>query len=51
MPTKSALSGTRRANITGFREREPLVEGLAMPQTVESGNLRRDKSDMRWMSV
>ncbi len=51
MPTIPAASGARRANITGFPEREPHVEGLAMPQSVESGNLRRNKAVIRWMSL
>jgi hypothetical protein len=51
MPTIPAVSGAQRANVAGFRERELHVEGLAMPQSVESGNLRRNKAVIRWMSL
>ncbi|PZR88409.1 MAG: hypothetical protein DLM68_07370, partial [Hyphomicrobiales bacterium] len=49
--TISALSGARCADVARFRAREPHVEGLALSQSVESGNLRRDKAVIRWMSV
>ncbi|MGH6846198.1 MAG: hypothetical protein ACREC0_01805 [Methylocella sp.] len=50
-PTISALSGARRANVTGVRAREPHVEGLPLPQFVASGNLRRNKAVIRWKSI
>ncbi len=37
MPTKSALSGARRADVTGLGAREPRVECLALPKSVEWG--------------
>ena len=39
MPTKSALSGARRAKVTGFGVPEHHRDGLALPRLVRSGNL------------
>jgi hypothetical protein len=47
------LSGARRADVTGFGAREPLVEGvplveeLALPKSVESGKLSVNKAGIR----
>ena len=51
MPTKSAASGAQRANVTGCRAREPDVEGLALPHSVEGGDLSFNKAVIRWMSI
>jgi len=51
MTTKSALSGARRANVTGLGAREPRLEGLALPKYFEGGNLNLNKAVMRWMSA
>jgi hypothetical protein len=40
MPTKSALSGARHANVTGIGVPEHLSNGSALPMLVQSGNLR-----------
>ena len=39
MPTKSALSGARRADVTGFGVPEHHRDGSALPRLVQSGNL------------
>jgi hypothetical protein len=44
MPTKSAFFGSRRAEVTGLGAREPRVEGLALPKSVESRNLSVNKA-------
>jgi hypothetical protein len=46
MPTKSPMSGARRADRTGLwvlRREEP-----ALPKSVEPGNLALDKAVTRW---
>jgi outer membrane protein assembly factor BamB len=40
----------RRADVTGLGAREPRVEGLALPKSVESGNLSFSKTGIRRMS-
>ncbi|MGH6862933.1 MAG: hypothetical protein ACRECN_01455 [Methylocella sp.] len=49
MPTKSALSGARRAGLGGFWAHRR--EGAALPKSVERGNLGLDKAVIRWTSV
>jgi 8-oxo-dGTP pyrophosphatase MutT (NUDIX family) len=39
MPTKSALPGARRADVTGFGMPEHQGDGSALPRLVQSGNL------------
>jgi hypothetical protein len=39
MPTKSALPGARRADVTGFGMPEHHADGSALPRLVQSGNL------------
>jgi len=48
---KIRIFGAWRANVTGLGAREPDVEGLALPISVESGNLSFSKTGIRWMSV
>jgi hypothetical protein len=43
-------SRARRANVTGLGAREPRVEGLALPKSVESANLSVSQTGIRWMS-
>jgi len=45
-----SISGARRANVTGLEAREPRVEELALPKSVESGNLSVNEAVIRWMS-
>jgi hypothetical protein len=40
----------RRADVPGSGAREPRVESLAMPKSVESGKLSVNKVGIRWMS-
>jgi hypothetical protein len=47
---KIHIFGARRANVTGLGAREPRVEGLALPKSVESGKLSFSKTGIRWMS-
>jgi hypothetical protein len=39
MPTKSALSGARPADVTGFGVPEHHGDGSALPMLVQSGNI------------
>jgi hypothetical protein len=39
MPTKSALSGARHTDVTGFGASEDHGDGSALPRLVQSGNL------------
>jgi hypothetical protein len=39
VPTKSALSGARRADVSGFGVSEHHGDGSALPMLVQSGNL------------
>jgi hypothetical protein len=48
---KIRISGARRANATGLGAREPRAEELALPKSVETGNLGLNKTVIRWMSV
>ena len=48
---KFRIFGAWRADVTGLGAREPHVEGLALPISVESGNLSFSKTGIRWMSV
>jgi hypothetical protein len=48
---KIRIFGAWRANVTGLGAREPHVEGLALPISVESGNLSFSKTGIRWISV
>ncbi len=48
MPTKSPLSGARRADLAGSCVH--LREGSALPKSVERGNLARNKAVIRWTS-
>jgi hypothetical protein len=50
MTTKSALSGARRDGVIGLRTWEPHLEGLALPKSIESGNLSLNKAVIWWMS-
>jgi Protein of unknown function (DUF4239) len=50
MATKSELSGARHADLTGLGAREPRVECMALPKSVESGNLSFSKTGIRWIS-
>ena len=45
------IFGARRANVPGLGAREPRAEELALPKSVESGNLGLNKAVIRWMSV
>jgi hypothetical protein len=47
---KIHIFGARRANATGLGAREPRVEGLALPKSVESGNLSFSQTGIQWMS-
>jgi hypothetical protein len=49
--TVKTAPDARRADVTGLGQREPHVEGLALPKSVESGNLSFSKAGIRWMSV
>jgi hypothetical protein len=49
MTTKSTFSALG-ANVTGLGAREPRVEGLALPKSVECGNLSFSRTGIRWMS-
>jgi len=51
MPTKSALSGARRADVTGFGVPEHHRDGSALPMLVKSGNISLNKADIQWMSA
>jgi hypothetical protein len=48
---KIHIFGARRANVTGLGAREPRAEELALPKSVERGNLSLNKAVIRWMSV
>jgi hypothetical protein len=48
---KIHIFGARRANVPGLGAREPRAEELALPKSVESGNLGFNKAVIRWMSV
>src|ERR1700730_3244159 len=48
---KFRIFGAWRADVTGLGAREPHVEGLALPISVESGNLSFSKTGIRWMLV
>jgi hypothetical protein len=48
---KIHIFGARRANVTGLGAREPRAEELALPKSVESGNLGLNKAVIRWISV
>jgi hypothetical protein len=48
---KIHIFGARRAKVTDLGAREPHVEDLALPKSVESGNLGLNKAVIRWMSV
>jgi hypothetical protein len=48
---KIRIFGAWRADVTGLGAREPHVEGLALPISVESGNLSFSKTGIRWMLV
>jgi hypothetical protein len=50
MTTKSAFSALG-APMSLAWVHEPHVEGLALPISVESGNLSFSKTGIRWMSV
>jgi hypothetical protein len=45
------ISGARRADVTGVVHGSPRVEDLALPKSVESGNLSVNKAVIRRMSV
>jgi hypothetical protein len=47
---KIHILGARCANITGFGARERRAEELALPESVESGNLGPKKAVIRSMS-
>jgi hypothetical protein len=49
MTTKSTFSALG-ANVTGLGAGEPRVEGLALPKSVECGNLNFSKTGIRWIS-
>jgi hypothetical protein len=48
---KIRIFGARHADDTGLGAPEPRVEGLALPKSVASGNLRLNKGVIRWMLV
>jgi hypothetical protein len=48
---KIHIFGARRVNVTGLGAREPRAEELALPKSVETGNLGLNKAVIRWMSV
>jgi hypothetical protein len=48
---KIRIFGARRANVPGLCAREPRVGKLALPKSVESGNLSRNKIVIRGMSA
>jgi hypothetical protein len=48
-PASQIALGAWRANVTGLGTREPRVDGLALPKSVESGNLSFSKTGIRWM--
>jgi hypothetical protein len=47
---KIRISGARRADVTGLAARRARVEELALPKSVESGNLSVNKVVIRRMS-
>jgi hypothetical protein len=49
LDNKIHIFGARRTNVTGLNAREPCVEELALPKSVESGNLSSDKAVILWM--
>lgn len=51
MPTKSELSGTRRADITGFGVPEHHGDSSALPKSIESSNLSFRNLVIAWMRV
>jgi hypothetical protein len=51
MTTKSAFSAFGAPNVARLGAREPRVEGLALPKSVESGNLSFSKTGVRWVSA
>jgi hypothetical protein len=44
-------SAEQRANVTGLGARKPRAEELALPKSVETGNLGLNKAVIRWMSA
>ena len=48
---KINIFGARRANVTGLGAREPPAEELALPKSVESGNLGLNKENESTLSV
>jgi hypothetical protein len=46
---KIHIFGARRVNVTGLGAREPRAEELALPKSVETGNLGLNKAVIRWM--
>jgi len=48
---KNHFFGARRANVAGLGALAPRAEELALPKSVESGNLDLNKAVIRWMSV
>ena len=48
---KIHIFGARRVNVTGLGARQPRTEELALPKSVETGNLGLNKAVIRWMSV
>jgi hypothetical protein len=47
---KIRIFDARRTNVTGLNAREPRAEQLALPKSVECGNLGLNKAVIRWMS-
>ena len=48
---KFGIFGAQRANVTGGEHESACVEGLALPKSVERGNLSLNKVGIRWMSA
>jgi hypothetical protein len=48
---KIHIFSARRANVTGLGAGEPRAEKLALPKSVESGNIGLNKAVIRWMSL
>jgi hypothetical protein len=48
---KIEFFGARRDEVTALGAWEPPVEPLALPKSVDSGNLSLNKLVIRWMSV
>jgi hypothetical protein len=49
--SKNHFFGARRANVAGLGALAPRAEELALPKSVECGNLSFSRTGIRWMSA